>query len=171
MLRIIVETPTVLVIKNQRNGGALLTAVFTVFSLLALEILVSQGVQVVIQPASGGAPIARVLSYAIFVLALSGCVGVGALTTLYLIVGTTCTFDKMAETLAIERMNLLRREREERPIYGFSHLDVETNAESRVYGVFVVLRSGERIPLAVVSYFDQAALEALLLRVRLFLRA
>lgn len=170
MLQIIHETPDVLILKDQRINAGLLSLMFTTFSLIALMLILSQGIDLILHPSSAGSQIARVLTYAVFVLILALCVGLGALTTLYLLVGTTCTFDKLAGTLTVERMNLLRRERDERPIYGFSHLDVEANANERLYGVFVVLRSGERIPLAVVSVFDQDLLDALMRRVRQFLR-
>ena len=84
--------------------------------------------------------------------------------------GRRCTFDKTLETVTIIRPRLLRAQVMEYSIYGVSHVDVEHNAELRAYALFLVLRSGLRIPLASVPAHDHEAVRQVSQQIRFFLR-
>jgi membrane protein YdbS with pleckstrin-like domain len=170
VLKVVEATPSRLVLKDQRQGNAVLTGVFTVFSLFSLTVIFTQGIETILAPTESESYIARGLSYLSFLVAVGAFAAVGMMATLHSLRGTTCIFDKADGTLTIERMRLFRLERQHRPIYGVSHLDVEQNDLARAYGLFIVLRSGERIPLAAVPIMDGERIEALRRQIRSFLR-
>jgi hypothetical protein len=97
-------------------------------------------------------------------------VGIGVFATLNFGRGVTCVFDKSTGEMTLAKMKVFRRQQTTHSIYGISHFDVETNTDVRAYGVFMILRSGESIPIASFSFLDREPMEALLSRVRGFLR-
>jgi L-cystine uptake protein TcyP (sodium:dicarboxylate symporter family) len=173
MLKITEHTSTRLVLKDQRIVGALLAGLFTLFSLIALLLLVIQGIEIFSWRLEndGRLNAIQVMTFGMFVVFGMVFVILGLLTTLGFGLGVTFTLDKTDEVMQLRRMRLFRLHHETHSIYGISHLDVETNTDLQAYGLFLVLRSGERIPLAAISMLDQEHMERLVKQVRAFLRS
>ena len=173
MLKIAEHTPHRLVLKDQRALGAALAGLFTLFSLIALFLLVIQGVEIFSWRLEneGRLNVLQVLTFGLFVLFGAAFVVIGILTTLGFAQGVTFTLDKREEVMHLRRMRFFRLQQETRSIYGISHVEVETNTDLRAYGLFLVLRSGERLPLAAMSMLDQEHMEHLVKQVRTFLRS
>ncbi len=170
MLKIVEQTPTRLVMKDQNKTMALLAGISAILSAVSLVSLVIQGAERIFTPIAGEANLARIIAFLIFILACAAFFCLGLWAAVHFSRGTTCILDKAAGTLTLETMHLFRMKRDDRPIYGLSHVDVETNEQARAYGVFLVLRSGEKIPIAAVSMLDKEDLESLLTQIRQFLR-
>ncbi len=100
-----------------------------------------------------------------------GCLfaGVGALTAVNVLRGTTCTFDRAAETVTIVNPNGLRTDLQQHSIYGVSHARLEDNQELHTVAIYLVLRSGKHIPLGTFSHFDKDHAESVVQNVRAFL--
>ncbi len=111
----------------------------------------------------------------IFMLAAIGLMGVafaslGAVACLNTIRGITCAFDAEAATVTVTQPKVLRNETVAYPIYGVSHAFMETNEEIEACAVYLMLRTGQRIPLSTCSIHERAEAEALVDRIKLFLR-
>ena len=165
-MKIIEQTPQRLVLQQKRGGMAVVMAIFTLLSVFALLNLLLQG----IASFSTLQPFER-LSWVTWTLLIGVVVGIGGILWTSTARGTTCTFDKAAESVLISVPRLWRLRHTEHPIYAVSRIEAEHNAESKVYGLFLVLRSGERIALATMLAFEQDAVEGVVYRVRDFLRA
>jgi uncharacterized membrane protein (DUF485 family) len=170
MLRIVEQTPTRLVLKDQHQVMAVLAGISAFLSAVSLVTLITQGTSRIFTPIAGEANLARIVAFLIFMLACAIFFCLGIWAAVHFSRGTTCILDKNEGTLTLETLHLFRMKRHDRPIYGLSHVDAETNAHARAYGVFLVLRSGEKIPLAAISMLEQDALESLLKQIRGFLR-
>jgi hypothetical protein len=55
-------------------------------------------------------------------------------------------------------------------IYAISHVETTQNTEMNAYGVFLVMKSGEHIPLASFYKVDEASMKAVINEIRTFLR-
>ncbi|MBC8100192.1 MAG: hypothetical protein H7Y11_12170, partial [Armatimonadetes bacterium] len=84
--------------------------------------------------------------------------------------GVRITFDKLSETVTLEKMLLLRSQTRQHAIYGVSHVHIETNPEIKLYGLFLQLRSGERIPIGTLPEEDVETVDAIRRTVSSFLR-
>lgn len=171
MLKIVEHTPNRLVLQDRHTGAVAFAGCFTLVSALSLVMLGVQGVDSLILHDDQRDLLAiRLIGFGVFLLIGAGflMMAVGAL--LHFWHGITCVFDKDAEVMTLHNMKLFRRDVQSWPIYGVSHLDAEFNADIRVYGLFVVLRSGERIPIATVPMIDEAHAQELKRQVRGFLR-
>jgi hypothetical protein len=151
MLRIIEHTPTRLVLRDDRRIQRAAAFLFTALSALSVTLLLLQAYQRT-SPA-----------LAMFVLIEVGFVTLGLFMLTHRV---TVILDKGVETVTIHRRSTTIRQ----SIYGVSGLSVETNDEASLYGVYLVLRSGERIPLASLPQHDREHVEAMVRTVRAFLR-
>lgn len=93
-----------------------------------------------------------------------------ATTAMNLWRGTRCAFDRAAESVTVTRANGWRTEIHAHSIYGVSHALLEPNVELRSLALYLVLRSGQRIPLGTFSAFEQDAAERAVRNVKAFLR-
>jgi len=158
------HTNTRLVISHRRILWAFVLALFTAMSLFFLFSILSQGLRF-ISTMNGGEIMAFILWIGVAILFVIG----GATSCAVIGRGTECTFDKQREIMILRTPHLWRSSFHEYPIYGVSHLEVKHNEEVRVFGVFLVLRSGERIALGTVTPFDEAHVRNIGKTVRKFL--
>jgi hypothetical protein len=168
MLRIVQHTPERLVLQDRQPAAQVAAWMFLIVSVGAvasfgLQALEAMGRTDSVEPA-------RLFGVALFALLGLGFVALGLLAVANFAGGVTCTLDRAAGTITIERVDFLRRSAFSHAIYSVSHLDVQTNADVQAYGLFVVLRSGERVPLAAIPIIEQAHVEQLRRQVREFLR-
>jgi len=84
--------------------------------------------------------------------------------------GTRCIFDRSDETLIIERAPFRHSKAQSCSIYSVSHMAVTHNDEMNIVGLFLVLRSGEQIPLATLPPHDKPLAQHIAHEVRQFLR-
>lgn len=82
----------------------------------------------------------------------------------------TCTFDRDAETVTITQASIAGKPPQQMSIYSVSHVDVQRNEAVRVIGLFLVLRSNEKIPLTTMPFHDEAQAHDLTRTIRQFLR-
>ncbi len=94
---------------------------------------------------------------------------VGGLTSINVLRGTTCTFDRNAETVTIINPNGLRTQQQQHSIYGVSHARLEDNDELHTIVIYLVLRSGKHIPLGTFNRFDKERAESIVQNLRAFL--
>lgn len=171
MLQIIDQTPSRVILQDRRPYTAFVAAVFTLISIVSLLLTLWQGAQAIILRAQSENIILRLLGLGVFTgLGALFIVG-GVFITVNISRGITCILDKQTGTLSLVSMGFLRNQRIQHSLYGVAHLDVETNTETRAYGLFFVLRSGERIPLAAFAFIDHDHMETVVAQVRAFLRA
>ncbi|MEO0564419.1 MAG: hypothetical protein AAF125_20105 [Chloroflexota bacterium] len=84
--------------------------------------------------------------------------------------GTTCTFDRSAETVTVTRYGWFNAEQQQHSLYGVSHAYVEQNDELECFALYLALRSGDRVLIGVGQAFDRPDIEAALASIRAFLR-
>lgn len=164
-MEIIESTSQKLVIRFRRGLMAVVVAIFTILSIFVVLNLLVQGVMMLSQRYETWRVIALISWMA---LGLS-MVGLGVTSWLNLARGATCTFDKVQEIVTIRQPRLFRMSEVTHSIYSVSHLDLLKNEETKSFAILLVLRSGERIPLATMSIYEEANLRGLIHEVRGFL--
>jgi hypothetical protein len=85
--------------------------------------------------------------------------------------GVRCILDKHAETVTIEKTRWLRSRTTTHSIYGVARAEAERNEDVRVFGIFLVLRSGERLALATLPLYDEDAAQHIVRTIRQFLQS
>lgn len=170
MLQVIEQTPRRLVLRDQRSTAGLVALVFVALS-------VSGALTLLLQLVTGFSErIGRfdgpywLLGMVVFLLLALGFVGLGLVAAVHFLVGVTCVLDKDRETVVIRQAGVLRPQQREVSIYAVSHIDVEHNIEVHAFGVFLVLRHYERVPVASFHQQDEDAMRALVKEMRAFLR-
>lgn len=166
-MKIIEDTSQRLVIRFQRGLMAVAIAGFTILSVLVVINLVIQGTSMLLLRYEGW----RVLTLFVWTLVGLVMIALGVVSWSNVGRGITCTFDKVKETVTIRQPHWFRMEEVTHSIYSVSHVDLLENSETRSFGIFMVLRSGERIALATVPIFEEAEVRGLVNHVRSFLRA
>lgn len=154
-----------LVIRYRRDVMAWTLAIFTILSLLMVVNVLAGGVTQ--WPRLN--PLERI-AWLVWSGVAVVCAGGGLLLWNTARWGVTCAFDRTSETCTITRALRLQRIAQRESIYAISHLATEYNDEIKMVGIFVVLRSGERIPLAVVPPHDEAEAYQIVRTARDFLR-
>lgn len=162
---VITANPHQLVIRHRRLEMALVLAIFTLLSGLMVINLLLGG----IQQWHTLNPLERIAWAVWFVVALV-CTGGGTLLWNSARHGITCTFNRTDESCIIRRARRLRVEETHHAIYSVSHIATEHNTEMQMLGLFIVLRSGERIPLATVPEQEADYARDVVARARAFLR-
>lgn len=170
MLKITHQTPTRLVLRDDRRGLRLLAVVFTALSVLSVLMLVALAVQRFTSDPFISLIENRLVALLVFVVVGVGFVGLGLYTLLNVSHGITVTFDKVSETVTTHRARGVRSVKVQQSIYGVSGLAVERNDEMSLYGLYLVLRSGEQIPLATLPQHEQDTVDQMVRVVRQFLR-
>lgn len=170
MLEVIEQTPQRLVLRDQRPTAGLISLLFTALSVGAVGLLIGQGISVLDARLGDSDAPYWLLGMGVFITLGIGFVLLGIGAVLHFLVGTTCVFDREAEQVIVERVALFRTQAEHHSIYGVSHVHVEANEEVHAYGVFLVLRSQQRVPVASFHKQDEDAMRALVREIRAFLR-
>ncbi len=119
-------------------------------------------------------PLPTFYTLRMFMLALVFAMGcffawVGAGTALNVWHGVTCAFDRANEQVTITRAAGFGTARQQHSIYGVSHALLEGNDDLRTLAIYLVLRSGQRIPLGTCSEFEKADAERAVQSIRAFL--
>lgn len=166
MLKIIEQSASRLVLRERRLGMTLFAAIFTLISFAWLVVIVLQGIQQ-LQFRTLEAP--RIVGLIAFLVLGVVLVTGGVYACISLMQGTTLTLDKSSATATLETTRRLKRITWTQSIYAISHLSVDTNDELQVFGVYLVLRSGERWVLGALPKHDQTHLEQIMQTVRAFL--
>jgi hypothetical protein len=107
MLKIVLTSKTHLTLKDQRRWASLFAGIFTVISTGALVMFVSQ-IATIIESRYERDGLLWVMVMVIFFLLISALVVVGALATWHFGYGIHCHFDRIAETLTIQRIGVFR---------------------------------------------------------------
>lgn len=173
MLRITEKTPTRLVLRDQRKIGAFVAGIFTTLACIAVLLVIVQGIEsfgLDLQDTGELNPL-QVFTFAMFVSFGLFFVGVGAMTVVNFGRGMTFVLDKAEEVMRLQRVGIFKMRYTTHSIYSISHIDIDTNTDVRAYGLFLVLRSGERIPLTSIPMIDEDHMEDTVKQVRQFLRA
>lgn len=169
MLKITEQTPRRLVMEDRRIAASIFAVMFTLISVFSIVVILVQGFEALFIIGTTMTAL-RVMGLLVFIVIGIGFTVLGVVAALGFANGVSCVMDKDAEVVLLERMNIFRKQKQSLPIYAVSHLDVEENAELRVYGVFLVLLSGERLSLTTFRTVDEVPMRELVRAVRVFLR-
>lgn len=169
MLKITEHNADRLVLQDRDYTAGCFAGGFTLLSVFSSTLVITQGVDYLIIRAETLDPM-RLIGLGMFFLVGAGLIMLGVLAFMNFARGTVCTLDKSAEIVTIRTAMMFGRRAITHSIYGISHLDVTTSDDLRAYGLFLVLRSGERIALAGVPAIDRDRMQAVIDEVRAFLR-
>lgn len=157
-----------------RNRSLLFGAMFAVGALLWLFVVVGTAVSGTVRVTTQSPPPdlywMRLAGLAVVFAFGVGFAWLAAQTALTTLRGTTCTFDRGAATVTVHGPDGWRARHQQHSLYGVSHAHVEHNAELDTFALYLVLRSGERIPLGVCHAFQRAEVETTVQTIRAFLR-
>lgn len=154
-MQIVEQTEQRLVLRQRRLGMALVMSLFSVMSLFTLLNMLVQGVR-----RWGTFDGWRWISWIVWLGFLLLLLAVGIVAAITMWHGVTCAFDREQGTATVRKTNGFRAARQTLPIYSVSHLDIEQNLEVRVFGIFLVLRSGERIALVTIPPHDEETMRS-----------
>ena len=163
-MRIIEHNTTRLQLQHRQSGLAIGAALFVVLSSLMTLNLVIQGAQRI-----DGLNRFQALSWVLWIGLGAVFVVMGTVAWARLGRGTTCTFDKASESVVIRRSGFVRMNETSHSIYGVSGLEIVPYENDKSAGLMLVLRSGQRLPLAALNRFEQDDGQALVVTVRRFL--
>jgi hypothetical protein len=157
-----------------RNRSMLFGVMFAVGALLWLFVVMGTAVSGTVRVATQTPP-PDLIGWRLFGLAVVFVFGVfftwlGAQTAITTLRGTTCIFDRTAETVTVLQPGGWRSQQQQHSLYGVSHAHVEHNDEFSTFALYLVLRSGERIPLGVLHEFQRAEVDATVQTIRAFLQ-
>jgi len=159
-----------MVLEDKQQSAGVVAALFTAFSAISVLLLIYNTVITLILGQPKDLMAWRYFGVSIFLLMMIGFVVVGALITVQFLRGVTLTIDKHAEEVTLQQPHFFRLVLTRYPIYGVARLDVETNAELRSHGLILVMRSGERVPIAAYPVIDQEPMERVVEQIRAYLR-
>jgi hypothetical protein len=169
MIDITEHTETRLVLRDRRRGFRALAAAFTMVSACSVSLLAYNGYQSLILNSSR-LDAARIAVLMLFLTIGMLFVGAGLFVIANMSRDIVITLDRDAETVSVSGPRLLRPIMFQHSIYAVLQMRVEENPEMRAYGLYLVLRSGEQIPLTVVPVYAREHVDQLVYAVRGFLR-
>lgn len=169
MLKIAESSPTRLILTDKRHVASILALMFTLISAGAWVIFVAQ-IATIMHSRYERDGMLWVMVMLIFFLLISSLVILGAIATRHLSYGIRCEFDRTTQTLTIHHIGIFRPVRTEYSIYAISHLETPHNQEIDMYGVFLVLKHGEKIALAAYYAVDEMEMQRVTNEIRTFLR-
>jgi hypothetical protein len=163
-MRLLEHTPTRLTLGLNRP---VLAAAMAIMLLLSVLLLVNLTVQTA-QRADlfTGAQWVGYFTWAGLAL---GLVGVSAWTLNAGLRGVRLTFDRSTQTVTLRRAYRMGLREQVFPIFAVSGLEVTHHHELKLFALVMLLRSGEKVPLATGSPYAEADLRALVKIVRDFL--
>lgn len=170
MLEIVENTPQKLILRDQRPTAGIIALIFTVLSIGAVGLLLIQVVSGFSDRIGQFDGFLWLLGMVVFIALGAGFIVLGITASLHFLVGSTCIIDRDAEAVTLERVGFLRTHTEQHSIWGISHVEVEENVEVHAFGVFLILRSYDRIPVASFHRQDEEAMRSLVQEIRAFLR-
>lgn len=158
------QSDTRLMLRQRRVGMGLVMSIFSVLTSVTLLNVLLQGIQRI-----GFFTAWELFTWLIWLAFITLLLITGILAASTMLHGVSLTLDRETETATIRRVRFLRMMQQTYPIYSVSHLAAEENPEVRVIGLFLMLRSGERIALATVPAYDQEAIQQIVRTVKSFL--
>ena len=170
MLKITEHNDNRMVLEDKRLGAGSVGAVFTALSAFSVLTLAYNTVDTLILGQPKDLMAWRYFGVTVFMLALIGLVFIGVLVTVHFLRGITFVIDKTTEEITLAQPHFFRKVLTSYSIYGVSHLDVETNDDVRAHGLIMVLRSGERVPIAAYAEIEAEPMETVIQQIRTFLR-
>jgi hypothetical protein len=170
VLEVVEKTPRQLILRDQRPTAGLIAIVFTFINLAALVMMLFQLVVMFPDRITESDGALWLLGMGVFISLSIFFMGMGIMATIQFWVGTACILDKDAETLTLQQIDFFRTQTEQHSIYGISHVEIDTNEEVHAYGVFIVLRSGKRLPVASYHQHDKDVMQTTVNYLRQFLR-
>lgn len=169
MLRIIHTSSTRLILKDQRRWGTFFASLFTLISIMAFILFISQ-IASILSSRYERDGLLWMMVMLIFLGLIGGLVIGGILATRHLSYGVHCEFDRHAETLVIRRIGIFHPIEIRHSIYAVGQVEAQHNPEIGMYGLFLVMKNGERTPLASFYMVDEAEMKAVINEIRTFLR-
>lgn len=163
-MRLLEHTPTRLTLGQRRPLLAMATLVMlglSVLFLLNLTIHTAQRADLF----TG----AQWVGYVIWAGLALGLIGFSVWTLNVGLRGTRLTLDRESQTATLCRPHRLGLRVQEFAIFAVSGLELAYNAELNLYALVLILRSGEKVPLAAASPYAEADLRRLVKLVRDFL--
>ena len=164
-MHIVEHTSTRLVLQKRRSMMAVIMALFTLLSTLTLVSITLQGLGRL-----DTFDLMDWVGWIMWLLVALFLIGFGSLALNASLRGTRCTFNRVTETVTLQQPRGWSMQTIELSLYAVSHLAVEKNDEVRVFGLFLALRDGRRLPLATASIHDQDQVITLRQIVRQFLQ-
>jgi len=163
---IIEHTSTRLVIRSKRGMMAVVTTLFVIFSAFTVVMIFGFGIQMLTTNFAWW----RLLGYLVWQPLSIALVVVGIMFWNNAMRGLTLTFDRDAEEVTIRQPKLLRMREYTHPIYSISRMEMELMPQARVFAVYLTTKSGEQLPIASISHFDEEHMRDIIKQVRDFLR-
>lgn len=168
-MRIVEQSPRKITLRDQHPIGGLFALLFTLISVLALLLFILQIWQMFSERITQHDGALWLVVVLIFVLIGVGFITLGLMGVLQFWLGTVCILDWDAEEITIRSVNFLTPKTERYSIYGISHVQVDHNAELAAYSVWMVFKTGQRIPLTAYPDRERDAVQKLVLVLRQFL--
>lgn len=170
MLQFVEQTPRRVVLRDQRPTAGLVALVFTFLSLSAVLMLLAQLIAMFGERVGQFDGLLWLLGMVMFTALGLGFVALGAMASAHFLIGSACMLDKDSGRFIIQRVDFFRRKFELHKIDGIRRIDVQENREVHAFGVFVVLKNGQRVPIASYHQQDEEAMRAMVAHLRDFLR-
>lgn len=158
------QTANRLVIQHNRPAMALVLGLFVLMSTAMEMGLIFQGVARL-----RFLNVMQAVSWLVWIALALLFIVVGAMAFFRAWRGMVLEFDRTNESVSLNRPQLLKHAPRTWSIYSVSHIHIERNDEVKVFGLFLVLRSSERIPLATVPLYDEDTARRIAKDVRQFL--
>lgn len=165
-MRLIEQTPTRLVLAQQRPLLAVMMLVFVGLCVGMLGSLVWQTTQLMADFSS-----AQWLAIATWGLLGIGLLALAVWMLASAFYGNRLTLDRDSQRVTLRCARRLGQHTQEFAIFAISGLAVSHNADLNVFALMLVLRSGQQVALATVSPFAEQELHTLTRQVREFLNA
>lgn len=171
MLQITEDTQQRLVLHDSRLMLRLLAAAFTLISVFSVLTMVVQGYRgMFVDTQVGLQEPSRLVAWLMFIVVGLGFIAFGLFALINLSHSVHVELDRNDETVSIRSVNGLRPVTVTHSIYGVSHVAVESDPNLRVFALYLVLRSGERIVLTTLPAHEENQVERIRNAVRSFLR-
>ncbi len=170
MLEVIEQSPRRLVMRDQRPTAGMIAVIFVILSVGAVALLIIQFLSIFAERLGQFDGFLWMVGTVMFIALGIGFVILGMVAALHFLIGTTCVLDKDAEEFVIERVAFFRTQAERHSIYGISRINVQENEEVHAFGVFVVLKSGQHVPIASFHNQDEDAMRAIVRELLQFLQ-
>lgn len=170
MLHISQQTPSRLALEDRQPGAAVVAALFTALAVLSFLATAYQGAGALTGPGQQFDAM-RGTALSVFLLVEAAFVGLGVMAVAHFGLGVRCTLDKDEGTVVIRTAGALRPRHETYSIYAVSHFEVQANESAHAWALFLVLRSGERIPVSAFPAIDREVVDGIVRDLRGFLRA
>lgn len=165
MLCVHEQTDERLVLRDHQPVQALMAGVFALLSGLALVTMLVSGAQMLMR----GVDWLRLAALLVFMAAATGFFMIGLLALAGFSQGTWIVFDRATDSVVLRSAGGWRGRTQRFSLAAVSHLRVESNAQARAYGLFLVVRGGTYVALAAIPHHEQAHMELLAAQIRRWL--